>query len=252
MLEGRSTAYGDALGCGVGYGAAPSAYFLPQVDMCPLRALSCSKPMVPPLRVWPRQAIERHGSGSKAPPQLGHRPWVAASCSSCTVCPLDFPLGRFRLLARWSWFELKAAYTHLLTQWKSRILTFEAPVGAIWHLAGLIWAPGGCCPTPHISYTYGPPNNGLAMTDSSRSARACDVSLGSGGKEGLPTGTPLTAKGNGGANSPVHGSVAPGGAQGPEALSPQAQPAAGAGAPPRRARRRAQRAPSRGGKPPLG
>ena len=94
--------------------------------------------------------------------------------------------------------------------------------------------------------------NGLAMTDSSRSARTCDVSLGSGGKEGLPTGTPLTAKGNGEANSPVHGSVAPGGAQGPEALSPQAQPAAGAGAPPRRARRRAQRAPSRGGKPPLG
>ena len=55
--------------------------------------------------------------------------------------------------------------------------------------------------------------NGLAMTDSSRSARTCDVSLGSGGKEGLPTGTPLTAKGNGGANSPVHGSVAAAGHQ---------------------------------------
>ena len=50
------------------------------------------------------------------------------------------------------------------------------------------------------------------MADSSRSARTCDVSLGSGGEERLPTGTPLTAKGNGGANSPVHGSaaVAPG------------------------------------------
>ena len=31
MLGGKRTAYGDALGCGVGYGAAPSAYFLPQV-----------------------------------------------------------------------------------------------------------------------------------------------------------------------------------------------------------------------------
>jgi hypothetical protein len=73
-----------------------------------------------------------------------------------------------------------------------------------------------------------PSINGLAMADSSRSARTCDVSLGSGGEERLPTGTPLNAKGNGGANSPVHGSVAPGCAQGPEALSPQAQPAAGA------------------------
>ena len=94
--------------------------------------------------------------------------------------------------------------------------------------------------------------NGLVMADSSRSARTCDVSLGSGGEERLPTGTPLKAKGNGGANSPVHGPVAPGCAQTPEALSSQAQPAAGAGAPPRRARRRAQRAPCKGRKPPLG
>ena len=57
------------------------------------RTPPCPKPTVPPLRVWPRQAIERQGSGSKAPPQLGHRPWVAASCSSCTVCPLDFSVG---------------------------------------------------------------------------------------------------------------------------------------------------------------
>ena len=85
--------------------------------------------MVPPLPVWPCQAIERQGSGSKAPPQLGHRPWVATSCSSCAVCPLDFPLGRFRLLARWSWFELKAAYTHLLTQRKCRLLTFVDTIG---------------------------------------------------------------------------------------------------------------------------
>ena len=67
-----------------------------------------------------------------------------------------FPLGRFRLLARWSWFELKAAYTHLLTQRKCRLLTFFEPLGAMWHLAGLIWASRGGCPTPHISYTYGP------------------------------------------------------------------------------------------------
>ena len=63
----------------------------PAVFYCAL--LSCFKPTVPPLRVWPRQAIEWQGSGSKAPPQLGHRPWVAASCSSCTVCPLDFSVG---------------------------------------------------------------------------------------------------------------------------------------------------------------
>ena len=38
---GKSTAYGNnALGCGVCYGAAPSAYFLPQADIWPLRALS--------------------------------------------------------------------------------------------------------------------------------------------------------------------------------------------------------------------
>ena len=99
MLEGKSTASGDALGCGVCYGAAPSAHFLPQADIWLLRALSWGKPTVPPLRVWPCQAIEWQGSGSKAPPQLGHRPWVAASCSPCTVCPLDFPLGRFRLFS---------------------------------------------------------------------------------------------------------------------------------------------------------
>ena len=33
MLEGKSTASRDALGCGVCYGAAPSAYFLPQADI---------------------------------------------------------------------------------------------------------------------------------------------------------------------------------------------------------------------------
>ena len=38
MLEGKSTAYGNALGCGVCYGAAPSAYFLPHADIWPLAA----------------------------------------------------------------------------------------------------------------------------------------------------------------------------------------------------------------------
>ena len=159
MLEGKSTAPGDVLGCGVCYGAAPSAQFLPQAGIWPLRALPCFKPMVPPLRVWPCQAIEWQGSGSKAPPQLGHRPWVAASCSSCTVCPLDFPVGpisAFGFSARRSWFEPKMAYTHLLTQRKSPLLPSFAPVGAVWHLVGLTWASGGGCPTPHISYTYGP------------------------------------------------------------------------------------------------
>ena len=33
MLAGKSTASGDALGCGVGYGAAPSPQFLPQADI---------------------------------------------------------------------------------------------------------------------------------------------------------------------------------------------------------------------------
>ena len=39
MLEGKSTASEDALGCGVCYGAAPSAQFLPQADIWPLRAV---------------------------------------------------------------------------------------------------------------------------------------------------------------------------------------------------------------------
>ena len=43
MLEGKGTAPGDVLGCGMCYGAAPSAEFLPQADIWPLRALPCSK-----------------------------------------------------------------------------------------------------------------------------------------------------------------------------------------------------------------
>ena len=57
MLEGKSTASGDALGCGVCYGPAPSAYFPSQADIWPLGALPWPKPTVPPLRVWPRQCL---------------------------------------------------------------------------------------------------------------------------------------------------------------------------------------------------
>ena len=63
----------------------------------------------------------------------------------------------FGFLARRSWFEPKMAYTHLLTQRKSPLLPSLAPLGAMWRLVGLAWAPGGLCPTPHISYTYAPP-----------------------------------------------------------------------------------------------
>ena len=56
--------------------------------------------------------------------QAGSRPRVAASYLLCALCPLDFPLSRFRFFAAWSGFEPKAAYTHLLTQRKCRLLTF--------------------------------------------------------------------------------------------------------------------------------
>ena len=156
MLEGKNTASGDALGRGVCYGAAPSAYFLPQADIWPLRALPCPKPMVPPLPVWPCQAIERQGSGSKAPPQLGHRPWVATSCSSCAVCPLDFPLGRFRLFSS---VELVRAQGGLYAPPHPTEMPpfgfFRAP-GRYVALGWTYMGSWGGCPTPHISYTYGP------------------------------------------------------------------------------------------------
>ena len=62
----------------------------------------------------------------------------------------------FGFLARRSWFEPKTAYTHLLTQRKSPLLPSLAPLGAVWHLVGLAWAPGGGCPTPPISATRTP------------------------------------------------------------------------------------------------
>ena len=158
MLEGKSTAPGDVLGCGVCYGAAPRAYFLPQADIWPLRALPCSKPMVPPLRVWPRQAIERQGSGPKAPPQLGHRPWVAASCSSCTVCPLDFSVGPISAISS---EELACAQDGVYAPPHSTKIAsfafFSAPGGCVvlgWARMGS-WA--GLSDPPHISYTYAPP-----------------------------------------------------------------------------------------------
>ena len=41
-----------------------------------------------------------------------------------------FRWADFGFLARWSWFEPKAAYTHLLTQRKYRLLTFFEPMRA--------------------------------------------------------------------------------------------------------------------------
>ena len=157
MQEGKSTAPGDALGCGVGYGAAPSPQFLPQADMWPLRALPCTKPTVPPLRVWPRQATEWQGSGSKAPPPTGtHALGRGQQLFMCRVSVGFFRWADFGFLARRSWLEPKMAYTHLLTQRKSPLLPSLAPLGAVWYLVGLAWAPGGGCPTPPISATRTP------------------------------------------------------------------------------------------------
>ena len=58
-----------------------------------------------------------------------------------------FRWADFGFLGRRSWFEPKMAYTHLLTQRKSPLLPSLAPVGAMWRLVGLAWAPGGLCPT---------------------------------------------------------------------------------------------------------
>ena len=61
-----------------------------------------------------------------------------------------FRWADFGFLARWSWFEPKTAYTHLLTQRKTPLLHLFEPLGAMWQLVGLARAPGGLCPTPHI------------------------------------------------------------------------------------------------------
>ncbi len=73
MLGGKSTAYGDALGCGVGYGAAPSPQFLPQADIWPLRTPPCPKPTAPPLRVWSGHRTARKRLQS-APPDGVYAP----------------------------------------------------------------------------------------------------------------------------------------------------------------------------------
>ena len=158
MLAGKSTASGDALGCGVGYGAAPSPQFLPQADIWPLRTPPCPKPTVPPLRVWPRQAIERQGSGSKAPPPAGTQ--AVGRCQLLFMYRVSvgfFRWADFGCLARRSWLEPKMAYTHLLTQRKSPLLPSLAPLGAMWRLVGLAWAPGGLCPTPPYQLHVRPP-----------------------------------------------------------------------------------------------
>ena len=64
-----------------------------------------------------------------------------------------FRWADFGFLARRSWFEPKMAYTHLLTQRKSPLLPSLAPLGAVWYLVGLAWAPGGGLSDPPISAT---------------------------------------------------------------------------------------------------
>ena len=68
-----------------------------------------------------------------------------------------FRWADFGFLARRSWFEPKMAYTHLLTQRKSPLLPSLAPLGAMWRLVGLAWAPGGLCPTPPYQLHVRPP-----------------------------------------------------------------------------------------------
>ena len=158
MLGCKSTAYGDALGCGVGYRAAPSAYFLPQpgrylaAEGAVLAKTNCptSAGLAPPGHRMARKRLQ------SAPP---------AGTQAVGRCQLLFmyrvSVGFFRwadfgCLARRSWLEPKMAYTHLLTQQKSPLLPSLAPLGAVWHLVGLTWAPGGGCPTPPISATRTP------------------------------------------------------------------------------------------------
>ena len=155
MLAGKSTASGDALGCGVGYGAAPSPQFLPQADIWPLRshaALSetncpTSAGLAPPGHRTARKRLQ------SAPP---------AGTQAVGRCQLLFmyrvSVGFFRwadfgCLPRRSWLEPKMAYTHLLTQRKSPLLPSLAPLGAVWYLVGLAWAPGGGLSDPPISAT---------------------------------------------------------------------------------------------------
>ena len=68
-----------------------------------------------------------------------------------------FRWADFGFLARRSWLEPKMAYTHLLTQRKSPLLPSLAPLGAMWRLVGLAWAPGGLCPTPPYQLHVRPP-----------------------------------------------------------------------------------------------
>ena len=68
-----------------------------------------------------------------------------------------FRWADFGFLARRSWLEPKMAYTHLLTQQKSPLLPSLAPLGAMWRLVGLAWAPGGLCPTPPYQLHVRPP-----------------------------------------------------------------------------------------------
>ena len=133
MLEGKGTASGDALGCGVGHGAALSPQFLPQADMWPLRARAAlyetncptSAGLAPPGH---RMARKRPQS---APPAGTQALGGGQLLFMYRVSVGFFRWADFGFLARRSWFEPKMAYTHLLTQRKSPLLPSLAPVGAM-------------------------------------------------------------------------------------------------------------------------
>ena len=160
MLEGKSTASGDVLGCGVCYAGRSQGLFSSPGRYLAAEGAVLGKTNGP---TSAGLALPGHRMARKrlheAPPQLGHRPAVGR-CQLLFMYRVSvgfFRWADFGFLARRSWLEPKMAYTHLLTQRKSPLLPSLVPLGAMWRLVGLAWAPGGLCPTPHISYTYAPP-----------------------------------------------------------------------------------------------
>ena len=132
MLEGKSTAPRDALGCGVGYRAAPSAYFLPQADMLAaegavLAKTNCptSAGLAPPGHRMARKRLQ------SAPPAGTQALGGGQLLFMYRVSVGFFRWADFGFLARRSWFEPKIAYTHLLTQRKSPLLPSLVPLRAM-------------------------------------------------------------------------------------------------------------------------
>ncbi len=150
MLEGKSTAPGDVLGCGVCYGWGRSQRPVPSpgrylaAEGAALFQTNCptSAGLAPPGHRMARKRLQCAPlAGTQA---LGRGQLLFL----CRVSVGFFRWTDFGFLARRSWLEPKMAYTHLLTQRKSPLLPSLAPLGAVWHLVGLAWAPGVGCPTP--------------------------------------------------------------------------------------------------------